>query len=702
MHPGESRLGGTALTLAYDQRVIAEDLSVAIPDSSFTVIVGPNACGKSTLLRALARMLQPDAGTVLLDGRDIHSLPAKQVARTLGLLPQSSIAPDGITVADLVARGRYPHQGLLRQWSAEDERVVDESMAATGVDDLADRPVDELSGGQRQRVWIAMALAQQTPLLLLDEPTTYLDIAHQIEMLDLCADLHERAGPHAGRGAARPQPRGPLRHPPDRHARRARRGRRATRARWSPPSWSRRCSGCPAGSSTTRRPARRWSCRRPGGVPPPSPRSRRERARRANEQAQQRADRQARRRPAFPRPLGRPAPARRRPARTRRRRRAGSPPATAPGSWRSNGTARRAPRPPSSAPTRSPGTCSPAGPASTTRRDAASPHWRAGPGDGRLGPGVRRRRQRGARRRGGPRPGVRRDRPRPRAAGSPGPRSRVWLATHILFAGFPGQALAGGGGARPRPGGGRPVRRRRPGPSGSNGWLVAGDRTGTGAAPSRRRPAPLRRGPRRLPADPPGLPRVRRRRPRRPRRPRHRALRPHRHGRLGHHQRHGRLPGPLPRAAAPHRRRASRRSARTAWRRAPATPRRSRWRAAEPVEVEVLETERGPVIAGGPEGPTTALRSPSPALPAPRHRRPGLPGAAAAAPRPHGSTMWTARSTCGPSRSTSSRPPTPRGGCCTGSPGRVPVRTRTNGRGSSPAGTPGTTGGLARAIPAPG
>ncbi|PNE41669.1 MULTISPECIES: ABC transporter ATP-binding protein [Streptomyces] len=189
-----SRLTAEGLTLAYDQRTIAEHLSVAIPDHSFTVIVGPNACGKSTLLRALSRMLKPTAGAVLLDGQTISSLPAKQVARTLGLLPQSSVAPDGITVADLVARGRYPHQGLLRQWSAEDERIVQESMAATGVAELADRYVDELSGGQRQRVWIAMALAQQTPLFLLDEPTTYLDIQHQIEVLDLCATLHEEQG----------------------------------------------------------------------------------------------------------------------------------------------------------------------------------------------------------------------------------------------------------------------------------------------------------------------------------------------------------------------------------------------------------------------------------------------------------------------------------------------------------------------------
>ncbi|MEV4545626.1 ABC transporter ATP-binding protein [Micromonospora echinaurantiaca] len=182
------------MTLAYERRTVAQDLTVAVPDQSFTVIIGPNACGKSTLLRALSRLLRPAAGAVLLDGEDIHRRSARSVARTLGLLPQSSIAPDGIGVAELVARGRYPHQRLLRQWSREDERIVTESMAATGVADLADRAVDELSGGQRQRVWIAMALAQQTPLLLLDEPTTYLDIAHQIEILDLCARLHEEQG----------------------------------------------------------------------------------------------------------------------------------------------------------------------------------------------------------------------------------------------------------------------------------------------------------------------------------------------------------------------------------------------------------------------------------------------------------------------------------------------------------------------------
>ncbi|HEU5129124.1 MAG TPA: ABC transporter ATP-binding protein [Glycomyces sp.] len=177
-------------TIGYGRVAISERLDVDIPEGEFTVIIGPNACGKSTLLKALARMLKPTAGRVLLDGRDIHSQPTRAVARRLGLLPQSAVAPDGITVADLVARGRYPHQGLLRQWSAEDEAVVAESMTATDIADLASRSVDELSGGQRQRVWIAMVLAQQTPLLLLDEPTTYLDITHQLEVLDLCAKLH--------------------------------------------------------------------------------------------------------------------------------------------------------------------------------------------------------------------------------------------------------------------------------------------------------------------------------------------------------------------------------------------------------------------------------------------------------------------------------------------------------------------------------
>jgi iron complex transport system ATP-binding protein len=187
------RLQGHDLRLAYDDRVIVPNLSVDIPDGKITAIVGANACGKSTLLRALARLLRPQVGRVLLDGQEIQSIKTKDVARRLGLLPQAPIAPDGITVGDLVARGRSPHQRLLQQWSEADEDAVLGALGATDTLDLSDRAVDELSGGQRQRVWIAMALAQQTPLLLLDEPTTFLDIAHQVEVLDLVAELnHER------------------------------------------------------------------------------------------------------------------------------------------------------------------------------------------------------------------------------------------------------------------------------------------------------------------------------------------------------------------------------------------------------------------------------------------------------------------------------------------------------------------------------
>ncbi len=188
-----ARLRVEAATIGYDRRTISQDLTVSIPDQSFTVIVGPNACGKSTLLRGLSRLLKPSAGRVVLDGADIHSYKAKEVARRIGLLPQSSIAPDGITVADLVARGRHPHQNLIRQWTDADERAVVDAMDATGVTTLSGRLVDELSGGQRQRVWVAMALAQQTGILLLDEPTTFLDITYQIELLELFTDLN-----HAG------------------------------------------------------------------------------------------------------------------------------------------------------------------------------------------------------------------------------------------------------------------------------------------------------------------------------------------------------------------------------------------------------------------------------------------------------------------------------------------------------------------------
>ncbi|GIH23565.1 ABC transporter [Acrocarpospora phusangensis] len=188
--PDTARLRVESATIGYDKRIISEHLSVAIPDESFTVIVGPNACGKSTLLRGLSRLLKLSAGQVVLDGADINSYKTKEVARRVGLLPQTSIAPDGITVADLVARGRYPHQGFIRQWTEDDEQAVLRAMHQTSVTDLSGRLVDELSGGQRQRVWVAMALAQHTGIMLLDEPTTFLDITHQIELMELFTDLH--------------------------------------------------------------------------------------------------------------------------------------------------------------------------------------------------------------------------------------------------------------------------------------------------------------------------------------------------------------------------------------------------------------------------------------------------------------------------------------------------------------------------------
>lgn len=178
------------LRLSYAAHTIVDGLSLSIPPGGFTVIVGPNGCGKSTLLRAFGRMIVPRAGTVHIDGVDLAAMRTKQIARRIALLPQAPLTPGAITVADLVARGRNPHQSLLRQWSVEDERAVDEALQEVGMREHADRLVEELSGGQRQRVWIAMTLAQQTPVLLLDEPTTYLDIAHQVDVLDLCSRLH--------------------------------------------------------------------------------------------------------------------------------------------------------------------------------------------------------------------------------------------------------------------------------------------------------------------------------------------------------------------------------------------------------------------------------------------------------------------------------------------------------------------------------
>ncbi|AXK46065.1 SIP domain-containing protein [Brachybacterium saurashtrense] len=186
------------LHLAYDRREIVRDLTLTLPEGRITIIVGANGSGKSTLLRGMSRLLAPRSGSVLLDGQDLHSLRGKELARRLGLLPQSPVAPDGVTVRELVTRGRFPHQGLFPQWSAEDERAVAEALAATRTDDLQDRLLEELSGGQRQRVWIAMALAQQTEVLLLDEPTTYLDVTHQLEVLDVVRDLNLTRGTTVG------------------------------------------------------------------------------------------------------------------------------------------------------------------------------------------------------------------------------------------------------------------------------------------------------------------------------------------------------------------------------------------------------------------------------------------------------------------------------------------------------------------------
>ena len=189
-----SRLVAKNLTLGYGDRIIVDGLDLEIPTGVITTVIGPNGCGKSTLLRALGRLLKPKGGSVVLDGKAISSMKTKEVARVLGMLPQTPVAPEGLTVADLVSRGRHPHQSWIRQWSADDEGEVAEALELTGVSDLADRPVDQLSGGQRQRAWISMALAQGTDILLLDEPTTYLDLAHSMEVLDLVDQLHEEMG----------------------------------------------------------------------------------------------------------------------------------------------------------------------------------------------------------------------------------------------------------------------------------------------------------------------------------------------------------------------------------------------------------------------------------------------------------------------------------------------------------------------------
>ncbi|MEU8136999.1 ABC transporter ATP-binding protein [Streptodolium elevatio] len=186
-----ARLTAQDITLTYGDRTVSANLTLALPDGAFTAIIGANASGKSTLLRALVRLLRPSTGAVLLDGRDVHDCRPKDIAREMAFLPQDLAAPENILVRQLVDRGRFPHRSLLSVRTAADMRAVDEAMDAAGVRDLADRPVARLSGGQRQRVWIAMVLAQQTPYVLLDEPTTFLDLAHQYQLLRLLARLRD-------------------------------------------------------------------------------------------------------------------------------------------------------------------------------------------------------------------------------------------------------------------------------------------------------------------------------------------------------------------------------------------------------------------------------------------------------------------------------------------------------------------------------
>lgn len=183
-----------SLSAGYGDKTILEDITLNITSGQITSIIGANACGKSTLLRTMSRLLAPNKGQVLLDGKSIHKRSTRQLAQILGLLPQSPTAPEGITVGDLVSRGRYPHQGFLSRWSKADDDAVAKALDTTHTTELLEKDVDELSGGQRQRVWIAMALAQETDILLLDEPTTFLDVAHQIEVLDLLVDLNQSRG----------------------------------------------------------------------------------------------------------------------------------------------------------------------------------------------------------------------------------------------------------------------------------------------------------------------------------------------------------------------------------------------------------------------------------------------------------------------------------------------------------------------------
>ena len=190
----EPVLNAENLVLAYEKADVIHGLDLSIERGKVTALIGPNGCGKSTLLRGLARLMKPKEGGVYLDGKAIQKVPTKQIAKHLGLLPQSPDAPEGLTVRELVAQGRYPHQGFFQQWSKEDERALQAALETTTMLEFADRPLDSLSGGQRQRAWIAMTLAQETDTLLLDEPTTFLDLAYQIEVMDLLAGLNQRQG----------------------------------------------------------------------------------------------------------------------------------------------------------------------------------------------------------------------------------------------------------------------------------------------------------------------------------------------------------------------------------------------------------------------------------------------------------------------------------------------------------------------------
>ncbi|WP_433472344.1 ABC transporter ATP-binding protein [Spirillospora sp. CA-142024] len=192
--PAAAGLSARELRLGYGDRLVVDGLTLDLASAAITAIIGPNGCGKSTLLRGLGRLLKPRHGRVLLDGADIAALPTKEVARRMAVLPQSPQAPEGLTVADLVARGRHPHQSWYRQWSPGDEEIVNAALAKTGMLEFAERPLEEMSGGQRQRAWISMALAQDTQLLLLDEPTTHLDLAHQVDVLELLQKLHDEDG----------------------------------------------------------------------------------------------------------------------------------------------------------------------------------------------------------------------------------------------------------------------------------------------------------------------------------------------------------------------------------------------------------------------------------------------------------------------------------------------------------------------------